>query len=147
MAPHRSILLATASKYISTYNFGEDSFRAIRTPTCVTHCITLSYTSSQTNEKTLERYSNLCTIFKSTEVAVIDEQQTIVEESTRKVVPNLRQTSETTVGPFKNESITILVMNEADTLIDEIFIFLDSLRYTEFVTHLEAWQRNSSTVA
>ena len=136
MASTRDTLLATASNYISNFDFDEDSFRAIRSPTCITHCITPSYRSSQTNEEILKLYPSLRTVFKATEVTVIDERHTIVEEATRKVVLNLRQTSETTVGPFENESLTILVMNEAGTLIDEVFIFLDSHRYTEFVGRL-----------
>lgn len=103
-----------------------------------------SYRSSQNNEEILEQYPSLRTIFKTIEIAVIDQHQTIVDELTRKVVLNLRHTSETTAGTFENESITILVMNEAGTLVDDISIFLDSLRYTEFQNCLEAAQASTT---
>jgi hypothetical protein len=72
----------------------------------------------------------------SFKLAVIDERLTIVEEAARKVVLNLRLTLETTVGPVENESITILAMNESGDLIEEIYIFLDSTRYTEFANRI-----------
>ncbi|KZM20813.1 hypothetical protein ST47_g8052 [Ascochyta rabiei] len=140
MAPTRDTLLDTASKYISIETIDETSFRAIRTSTCITHCITPSFRSSHTNEEIIKRYPTLRTILKNIKFAVIDERHIIVDEATRKVVLNLRQTSETTVGPFENESVTILVMNRSGTLIDEIYIFLDSLRYIEFANRLDAAQ-------
>lgn len=130
MASTRDILLATASKYISLYSFDETDFRAIRTPNCITHCITPSCRSSQTNEDILKEYPRFRAIFLSTKIAVIDPSQTIIDELKRKVVLNLAHTSETTFGTVKNESITILTMDETGTLVDEISIFLDSLQYT-----------------
>jgi hypothetical protein len=136
MSLTRSKLLETASRYISIEDMDEASFRAIRTPTCITHCITPSQRSSHTNDEILEFYPNLRKVLKSTKLAVINEHLTIVEEATRKVVLNLRHTSETTVGPFENESMTVLVVDENGGLIEEIYIFLDSKRYTEFANRL-----------
>lgn len=130
MASTRDILLATASTYISLYSFDETDFRAIRTPNCITRCITPSCRSSQTNEEILKEYPSFRAIFLSIKIAVIDPSQTIIDEKKRKVVLNLAHTSETTFGTVKNESITILTMNETGTLVDEISIFLDSLQYT-----------------
>jgi hypothetical protein len=137
MPPTRSKLLETASRYISIEDMDEASLRAIRTPTCITHCITPSQRSSHTNDEIVEFYPTLRKVMNSTKLAVINEHLTIVEEATRKVVLNLRHTAETTVGPFKNESITILIMSESGDLVEEIYIFLDSTRYTEFANRLD----------
>jgi hypothetical protein len=138
MSPTRSKLLETASRYISIEEMDEASFRAIRTPTCITHCITPSQRSSHTNDEILEFYPTLRRVLRSTKLSVINEHLTIVEEATRKVSLNLRHTSDTTVGPFENESITILIMSESGDLIEEIYIFLDSTRYKEFANRLGA---------
>jgi hypothetical protein len=137
MPPTRSKLLETASRYISIEDMDEASFRAIRTPTCITHCITPSQRSSHTNDEILEFYPTLRKVMNSTKLAVINEHLTIVEEATRKVVLNIRHTAETTVGPFENESITILIMSESGDLVEDIYIFLDSTRYTEFANRLD----------
>jgi hypothetical protein len=138
MSPTRSKLLETASRYISIEEMNEASFRAIRTPTCITHCITPSQRSSHTNDEILEFYPTLRRVLRSTKLSIINEHLTIVEEATRKVSLNLRHTSDTTVGPFENESITILIMSESGDLIEEIYIFLDSTRYKEFANRLGA---------
>jgi hypothetical protein len=88
------------------------------------------------NDGILKFYPNLRKVVRSTKLAIINEHLTIVEEATRKVVLNLRHTSDTTVGPFENESMAVLVMDESGDLIEEIFVFLDSTRYTEFANRL-----------
>jgi hypothetical protein len=137
MSPTRFKLLETASRYISVVDIDEASFRAVRTPNCITHNITPTKRSSQTNDEILAFYPKLRKVLSSYKLAVVNEHLTIVEEATRKVVLNLRMTSESTVGPVENENVTILVMNESGDLVEEIFVFLDSALYTDFANRLE----------
>lgn len=54
----------------------------------------------------------------------------IIDEQRRKVAMHLRSRTNSTFGPYTNEYMAVLSMNEDGTVITDILEFVDSL-YTE----------------
>ena len=81
-------------------------------------------------------------VFRSVNASIVDDNTTVVDEVSRQVVVKVKIRCETTVGPYENEAMFIMAMNEEGTLVDEIFQFLDTARFRQLQGRLEEAQES-----
>ncbi|KAL3436172.1 hypothetical protein BDV09DRAFT_194298 [Aspergillus tetrazonus] len=137
----RERLLATVSQYIAAYNeFDPSATKTVRTPTCLTHGIAPTCKFIQSMEEHTRHMMLSRGVFRSVNVSIVDNSTTVVDEVSRRVVVKVKIRCETTVGPYENEAMFIMAMNEEETLVDEIFQFLDTARFRQFQGRLEEAQ-------
>lgn len=71
-------------------------------------------------------------------------KEPIVDEAARKVVVFAKCSANTTVGPYENEYIFVITLNEDGTLADKVEEFLDSQLVRELESRLAAFKEQQS---
>jgi hypothetical protein len=137
----RERLLATVSRYISAYNeFDPSAMKTVRTVSCLTHGIAPTCKFTQSVEEHTKHMMLSRGVFRSVNASIVDDGTTVVDEVSRKVVVKVKIRCQTTVGPYENEAMFIMAMDEEGALVDEIFQFLDTACFRQFQGRLEEAQ-------
>lgn len=138
MSPTREDLVATAKLFIAKYNeFTPESIISVRTPNSVSHRLFPTRNATRNIGESMEACANAKEVFKSLTVSVIDDNDTIVDERTRKVVFYLASRGDTIVGEWKSECIFIFQMSEDGKLVDRIWAGFDTAYMDEFESRLD----------
>src|ERR1700761_5282369 len=133
MAPlTRSQLLSTAQGFLTGYNkWTASGVLSLRSPTCVHRTGPNSHgLTCRTNEEFASFVAPMLSVFRNFKLAVIDEDETLVDVEKRKVMMHLRSHAETDVGPYENEYYFTVTVSEDGGLVNEVVEFLDS-KYTD----------------
>lgn len=134
----RERLLSTVSQYIAAYNeFDPSAMKTVRTSTCLTHGITPTCKFTQSVEEHTRHMKLSRGVFQSVSASIIDDGTTVVDEVSKYVAVKVKIRCETTVGPYENEAMFIMAMDEEGVLVHEIFQFLDTARFRQFQGRLE----------
>ncbi|KAI0515385.1 hypothetical protein F5B22DRAFT_607159 [Xylaria bambusicola] len=136
----------TALAVIDTYNKWDlEAMVAIRTEDCVHQVLPQSLGRQPLNNAEYKAYfATWIPLFKDFTVTVND---LVEDEKENKVVMWAKSTAMTEVGPYANEYVLILHMNEAGDKITKFLEFVDSQFSVTFFTKLrehQAQKANSS---
>ncbi|KAL2826219.1 hypothetical protein BDW59DRAFT_145308 [Aspergillus cavernicola] len=139
MPPTRAQLLATTSKFFEAFSSWDfATIISMRTATCSGISLPPSKRMFTSPANMKEAWEDSTKVFKSMKLCIIDESDTVVDEAARKVAVRIRGNSETVAGPFENEWIFILTMNEDGTLVDKIQHFCDTAVLSQLEKRVES---------
>jgi ketosteroid isomerase-like protein len=141
--PSRTDLLRTAQRFLALYNqWTIPSLLAPRSPGCIHHMGPKSLASpSRTNEEFAAFVTPVLSTFRNFELAVIDEEETLVDVEKRLVSMHCRSQADTDVGPYENEYyFTIRVSRDGDR-VEEIWEFLDTAYTLQILEKLNSVEK------
>lgn len=118
--------------------------KTVRTPTCLSHGIAPTCKFTQSVEEHTRHMMLSRGVFRSVNASIVDDDTTVVDEVSRHVVVKVKIRCETTVGPYENEAIFIMAMDEEGALVDGIFQFLDTARFQRFQLRLDEAQESKN---
>jgi hypothetical protein len=126
--PTRERLLQTASAFLVTYDdWSVPSILSLRSPSCVHHTLPVSLgVPSRSNAEYTKFIELQLSSFSEVRFRVIDDDKTVVDVETGKVVMHVSCSATTAAGDYKNEYIFTLTMDKGGDLVDEIVEFIDS---------------------
>ncbi|KAH6646970.1 hypothetical protein BKA67DRAFT_421765 [Truncatella angustata] len=132
MSTIRSTLIQTANSYIAGFNTNTaEGVIASRTADCK-QTIHPSSVPPPWNSppRTNEEYQAFILpgfkMLRNIQIGIVEGEDMIVDEVSRKVLLHLKSTGETDFGPYSNEYMIVLKTIEDGTLIKEIVEFIDS---------------------
>ncbi|GAP87590.2 putative SLAM family member 5 [Rosellinia necatrix] len=131
----KSQLVQTALALIESYNKWDiEAIMAIRTPDCIQQILPKTLGRPEMDNATYKLwFGAMIPYFRNFNVTVDD----IIEDvAANKVTLWAHSTSDSAVGPYANEYILILHMNEAGDKITKFFEFVDSSQSATFFPKL-----------
>ncbi len=131
MSTIRENLLQTAKNYIDGFNAGTPEGKiAFRTPDCTQtirpDSLPLPIKVARTNEEYQAFIVEGSQILRNVKLSLVEGEDVIVDEVSRKVVLHLNSTGETDFGPYANEYMIVLKATDDGKLIKSVVEFIDS---------------------
>ncbi|KAL9616942.1 MAG: hypothetical protein Q9160_008212 [Pyrenula sp. 1 TL-2023] len=143
MAPDRQTLLQTATAFSTSYDeWTVESALRIRTPDC-THQIHPASLKRpcMTNNDLSAFLASVNKLYQNYRIHV-REYETLVDDEKRSVVLHATGTADTILGPFHNEYIFVLKMDETGQKVRHIDEFVDSAAVVAIVPRIKAeWEK------
>ncbi|KAI3324031.1 hypothetical protein HD806DRAFT_496263 [Xylariaceae sp. AK1471] len=146
MAPARQTLLDTANLWARCYDeWTVESALRLRTPNC-THQIHPASLKRpcMTNADLAAFFASVQKLYQNYKITVRDAE-TLVDVDNRSVVLHADGTADTILGPFRNEYIFIVKMDETGSRIQHVDEFVDSAAVVDLVPRIKAeWAKRGN---
>ncbi|KAI1187485.1 hypothetical protein F5B17DRAFT_399699 [Nemania serpens] len=146
MAPDRQTLLGTANAFARSYDeWTVESALRIRTSDCThqVHPASLQR-PCMTNDGLAASFESIKKLYQGYKITV-REDETLVDVENRSVVLHADGTADTILGPFRNEYIFILKMDESGSKVRRVEEFVDSAAVVDLVPRIKAeWAKQSN---
>ncbi|KAJ9604944.1 hypothetical protein H2200_010333 [Cladophialophora chaetospira] len=139
MPPTRAELLHTAKNLFVTYNkWNVEDIMAIRTSDCTHRVLPSSLGQAPLDNDAFRRFvENLMLGIPKGFNFTIDEKTPLVDESARKVVVFAKSKAETVAGPYANEYIFVVTVDESGNKIAGVEEFVDATIVKDFLPKFE----------
>lgn len=141
MSPLREQLLKTVDGYIAAFNTNTpEGTIALRSPDCKHRVLpTAAGHPVRSNEEYKDFISPGFQFMKPFILKLADGVPPIIDEEQRKATLYLTTATETPVGPYNNEYVFTLRMNDSGTEIVEVVEFIDTAHTGEFMKKIMAY--------
>ncbi|KAI0911431.1 hypothetical protein F4823DRAFT_636351 [Ustulina deusta] len=147
MAPDRQTLLETAMAFSKSYDeWTVESTLRIRTPDCTHQLYPASLQRPcMTNDDLAAFFNSIKRLYQNYRIQV-REEETLIDVEKRSVIMHANGVADTILGPFRNEYIFTLKMDETGTKIRRVEEFVDSAVVLDMVPRIKAeWAKRSDS--